>query len=200
MQAYRQRAVKGDLPETDEAGEPIDYGAIFRPGPGSLWMVPEGVELWESQATDINPLLTAVKDDIRDLAAVTRTPMSMLLPDGQNQSAEGASFAREGLVFKAKDRIQRATYGWNTVMSIKLAFEGQGPVNVETEWLDPERRSLAERADAASKGTDLPWRTKMTDIWQFPPDKVDRMEQERMDDTMQDLLAAPVTGPTNASQ
>jgi hypothetical protein len=198
MQAFRQRATKGDLPSVDEQDNPIDYGAVFRPGPGALWLLPDGVEMWESSYTDTTPLLTAVKDDIRDLAAVTRTPMSMLLPDGQNQSAEGASFAREGLVFKAQDRIKRATYGWNTVMQLAMQFAGNGVQNVDTEWLDPERRSLAERADAASKlvPAGVPFKTIMTDVMQFPPDKVERMEQERLDDALNMALAAqpePVT-------
>jgi hypothetical protein len=203
MQAFRQRAILGDLPEKDEAGNKVDYNAIFRPGAGALWFTqanPDLVKIWESQQTDLSPLLAAAKDDIRDLAAVTRTPMSMLIPDAQNQSAEGAAAAREGLVYKAKDRIQRATYGWNTVMRIALAFAGLGDLNVETEWLDPERRSLAERADAASKlAPSIPKRTLWTDILQFPPDKADRMEAEAMEDALNASLAMPLEVTPNGA-
>jgi hypothetical protein len=122
----------------------------------------------------------------------------MLLPDAQNQSAEGATAGREGLVWKTQDRIKRATYGWNTVMQLAMQFSGNGVLNVDTEWLDPERRSLAERADAASKlvPAGVPFKTIMTDVMQFPPDKVERMEQERLDDALNMALAAqpePVT-------
>jgi hypothetical protein len=185
MQAFRQRATKGEMPETDEQGDPIDYNEVFRPGPGALWMLPEGVDLWESQTTDIQQILNAVKDDVRDLAAVTRTPMAMLLPEGQNQSAEGASFAREGLVFKTRDRIKRATYGWNTVMSLALRFAGQPAQNIETLWLPPERLSLTERADAAVKLKDIvPRHTLWTDIMQFTPEKAERMESEMLSDIL----------------
>jgi hypothetical protein len=204
MQAFRQRAIKGDLPETqakvdengevvlDEAGDPVqeavDWADVFRPGAGALWVgLPEGVDIWESQVTDITPILAAVKDDVRDLAAVTRTPMSALLPDGQNQSAEGAQFAREGLVFKCRDRIQRAGYGWNQVMALALRFSGKAEtiLDIETLWESPERLTLSERADAAMKMTNLiPFRTLMTEIMQFSPEKAEEMETERLADIL----------------
>jgi hypothetical protein len=194
MQAYRQRAIKADLPVEDEQGNEIDYGIMFKPGPGSLWTLPEGAELWESQSTDLQPILSAGKDDIEHLAAVTRTPMAALMPEGANQSATGADFAREGLIFKAQDRINRAGPVWDAVMGAALAIESgsAAPVEgVETQWLPPERRSLAEKADAANKATDLPWRDRMTDIWQFSQDRVDLMEVNREAETS----AAPVAPP-----
>ena len=192
MQAYRQRATKGELPSEDAEGNEIDYNEIFKPGPGALWQLPEGVELWESQQTDFTPILSAAKDDITHLAAVTRTPMATLMPDKANQSAEGASFAREGLVFKAEDRISRAA--WDDVMAGALAIENGLPdpvLDVETIWKPAERQSLSERADAASKATDLPWRTKMERIYQFDGDEVDRMETQRAADALNVALAFP---------
>jgi len=190
LQAFHQRAIKGDLPETDEEGKDIDYGDVFRPGAGALWMLPDGVDLWESETTDIGAILNGTKDDIRALAACTKTPMSVLMPDSANQSAEGASFAREGLVFKAIDRQKRATYGWNEVMKLALTIEGEDTTTVSTQWTSAERRTLAERADAASKATDIPWATKMRYIWQFSPDVIARMETERLSDILATNLGA----------
>lgn len=185
LQAFRQRAVK-NLPEEDDEGNELDYTDVFTSDPGALWQVPGGVEFWESGSIDLTPILSAVKDDVRDLAAVTRTPLSYLNPDAASQSAEGASLMREGLVFKVEDRIIRATEGWKDVMSLAFLFsEDQARADrngLEVLWIPPERRSLAERADAASKGGDIPWRTRMTDIWQFAPKKVDQMEAERSND------------------
>jgi len=177
MQAFRQRAIKGELPTHDAEGAEIDYGAVFAPGAGALWTLPDGVDIWESQQTDIQPILTAIKDDIQHLAAVTRTPMSTFMPEGANQSAEGAAFAREGLVFKTEDRIARADASWSRLMRLVLDTD-----EVVTKWLPAERQSLAERADAASKAQDLPWRTRMEEIWQFSGEEVDRMEAERAAD------------------
>lgn len=204
MQAYRQRAIEeGDtpLPEADESGNTIDYATLFKPGPGALWQLPAGAKLWESQTVDLTPLLSAAKDDIRDLAAVTRTPLSMLLPDGQNQTAEGANFAREGLIFKTHDRIKRATYGWNRTLSIAFRFMGETEraniLDMETLWKPPERLTLSERADAASKAQDdFPWRSRMAEIWGMSPEAISRMESERVADAM---LAASLAPPPGAA-
>ena len=55
---------------------------------------------------------------------------------------------------------------------------------MEVLWAPPERLSRSERADAASKAQDLPWRTRMSDIWQFSPQQIDRMEAERAMDVL----------------
>lgn len=199
-QAWRQRAIKGELPTHDADGTEIDYGAVFSPGAGALWTLPDGVDIWESTQTDIAPILHAIKDDIQHLAAVTRTPMATFMPEGANQSAEGAAFAREGLVFKVEDRIARASASWDRLMRLVLDVD-----EVVTKWLPAERQSLAERADAATKAQDLPWRTRMETIWQFEGEEIDRMEVQRAADALNTMLtappivtpaAAPVTAPT----
>lgn len=196
MQAYKQRATKGDLPEIDEEGNPIDYSEVFRPGPGALWQLPDGVDLWESGVTDLSPVLAATKDDVRHLAAVTRTPVTTMLPDGANQTAEGAAMAREGLIFKVGDRIRRATHGWNQTMSLAFLYAGDVEraqiLDLETLWAPPERLTLSERADAASKAKDdYPWRSRMTQIWGESPEAVARMEAERTADALLTASFAP---------
>lgn len=200
IQAYKQRGLKGDLPETDEDDNPIDYGEMFKPGPGSLWKLPEGVDIWESGQTDLGGILESAKADILELAASTRTPMSALMPESANQSAEGASFAREGLVFKTNDRISRAKSSWVEVVKLMLTLlTGEEPDEVDVDFLPAERQSMAERYDALSKaGTDVPWRTKMSDILGFDGAKIDRMAAERAEDAMfAATLAPPPTEPTS---
>lgn len=190
MQAFRQRAIKG-LPQVyppthAKAGQPIDYSEIFIADPGAFWQLPEDAEMWESGQVDLNGILSAAKDDITFLAAVTRTPLHMLMPEGQNQSAEGASLAREGLVFKAEDRIKLFSPRWARVITLMKAWMG------ETErvrpgqilWVPPERASLAERANATAQLKDVPWRTRMIEVMGFNPADVDRMESERADDQL----------------
>lgn len=195
MQAFRQRAVKGYLPDADAEGNPIDYAEVFRPGPDALWELPEGVDIWESSPGDIQQILSAAKDDLRDLSAVTRTPMSVLSPDSANQSAEGAALMREGLVFKVDDRIGRVTPSWDELVGLGLELDGQ-PVQVQTQWAPAERQSLAEKADAAVKlATTMPWRRLMSDVLGYPADEVDRMESERAADALTALLTAPAPIP-----
>jgi hypothetical protein len=203
MQAFRQRAIRGGLPQTDEGGNPIDYAATFAPAPGALWDLPAGIDIWESQdsSAGIQAMLTSVKDDIRDLSAVTRTPSAVLMPDASNQSAQGAAFAREGLVFKAYDRIARIRPSVNQIMKLALRIESPDfDEVVDTLWAPPEHVSMAEKYQAAvqAKAADVPWRTRMLDILGFPADKVDQMEIERAQEqlTIDTLLASTQPQPT----
>lgn len=196
MQAFRQRAIKGDLPAQNAEGKDIDYNDIFRADPGAFWHLPEGVDVWESGGVDLTPLLESVKADIRDVAAVTRTPMFYLFPDAANGSAEGASLQREGLVFKVTDRIIESSDPTEQVMS--LAFLTMGDTeraarsDMEVLWAPPERFTLAERYDAASKAqaAGVPWRSVMTNVLQFSPQDVARMESERAQELLLSALPA----------
>lgn len=184
MQAFRQRAVKGELPETDESGKTVDYAAIFAPAPGALWRIPDGSDIWESQesAQSIQAALNAEKDDIRDLAAVTRTPLPMLVPEGANQSGQGAEFAKEGLVMKARDRIARFKPSLNAVLERAMRIADPSfSESVDVGFADPTHVSTAEKYDAATKAQSvgIPFRTIAIDILGFSAEKVDAMELER---------------------
>ena len=182
-QAFKQRAIKGDLPSHDRDGNEVDYNGIFEPSPGSLWMIPEGADIWESQQTDIQGILAGGRADIQDFAALTRTPMHYLSPDGANQSAEGASLSREGLVFKVEDRINRVTPAWSKIMSLLFKWMGDETraalLDLEPMWKPAERYSLAERGDANSKFSDVPFRSRMALVGQFSPAEIAEMEIQR---------------------
>lgn len=202
MQAFRQRAVKG-VPDKDAQGNLIDYNGVFAPDAGALWLLPDDAEIWESGQADIAGILSAVRHDIQDLAAATRTPLFYLTPDAANGSAEGASLAREGLVFKAQDRLVQAGESWEQVMGLAFDFAGDekraSRPDMEVLWAPPERFSLAERYDAASKAqaAGVPWRTVMSDVLQYSPQQVERMEAERATDT---FLAIPEAPPVQQPQ
>lgn len=191
MQAFRQRAIKG-VPIVDSKGVDIDYSGVFSPDPGALWLLPDTAEMWESQQVDLTPVLSSVRHDIQDLAASTRTPLFYLTPDAANGSAEGASLAREGLVHKVLDRIAQSGESWERVMSLAFLFSGDleraSQVDTEVVWQPPERFSLAEKYDAAVKAraAEVPWRSVMSDVLQFSPQAVERMETERATDAFLD--------------
>lgn len=197
MQAFRQRAVKGELPKYDEDGNEIDYDKVFEADPGALWEIPAAVELWESGVVDLSPILSAVKDDLRMASAVTKTPLNSLMPEEGAQTAEGASFLREGLLFRVGDRITRATEGWRDVLHRSFLImddeRGADRGSIEVLWAPPERRSLQEKADASSKAQDIPWRSRMIHVWGFTPKQVDQMEVERTQDALLAGIAAPAT-------
>lgn len=202
MQAFRQRAVTG-LPVTDENDVEIDYSQVFTMDPAALWQLPDTAKMWESGQVDLTPILSAVKDDVTNLAAVTKTPMHMLSPAGVNQSAEGATLAREGLVFKTEDRMNRTSHQWAQVMSLCFLQSGDPRradlTKIQTLWQPAERLSLSERGDAASKAAnDIPRRSRLIHIWQFTPAEADRMMSEWEEEELVAAAAAAAVAPQPA--
>lgn len=156
MQAFKQRALQIDdkshpgLPQTDPNGNKIDWAKLFEPHPAALWNLPPGVKVWESSATDTTPMLNAVRDYIRHLSAVTKTPLPMLVPDSQNQSAAGAENAEKSFIFKCDRVLRGVKLAVEAALVIALGVEGF--VNVDTiavAFEDPARVMLSEKYQAA---------------------------------------------------
>lgn len=191
-QAFRQRALKidpKDTPSEDpETGEEIDYNDVFSADPGALWTLPPTADLWESGNVDLTPVWTGMEKFTQQLSAVTFTPLAMFSPEGQNQSAAGSAFAREGRTFKIEDRQDR--FGETHARALAALFLMTGDTersrfeDLDIIWRPAERYSLAEKADAAvkAKASNVPWRTIMRDVWQYSPEQIARMESERVDD------------------
>jgi hypothetical protein len=202
LQAFKQRAVKG-IPLKDGDGNDIDYNDIFSADPGAVWALPATAEMWESGAVDLSPIRLAVRDDVQDLAAATRTPLFYLTPEATNGSAEGATLAREGLVFKATDRCTQAGESLEQAMSYAFLIKGDqrraARPDMEVVWADPQRHSIAEKYDAATKAVaaGVPWRQRMV-LLEYMPQQIDRMESERAADAILATAfpaAPPAQGP-----
>lgn len=179
MQAFKQRAIKGGLPAKDEDGNDIDWAKILEPAPGALWDLPDGIDVWEAQGTDITPLLTGEKADLRDFAAVSRTPLDVFVPD--NQSATGAENSQKGEIQKAKDRIARATAPLSAVLlqAIRVLGLDDGST-VEVLWEPPEHVSLTEKMTAAvqAKAAGKSQRWISQNIMGMTPDEITQEESE----------------------
>ena len=189
MQTYRQRALKttsadgAGLPDEDENGDQIDYQTIFEPGPGALWELPPGVEIWESQTVDLTPMLSAVKDDWRELAGETHTPLSAMLPDAANQSASGAEQPMQQLVFKAEDRIARFKPAMDVCIVKALQIEGAdlGDQTVEIKFEPPASISMTEKyaAAAQAKAAGEALETIQENILGYSPEQIAQDKQRR---------------------
>jgi len=201
MQAYRQRAIKGDLPEKDESGNPIDWAKTFEPAPGALWDLPEGIDIWESSPTDIRPLLDGETQDARDFAAVTRTPISVFVPDGANQSAEGAANATAGQVAQAENEISRLEPGIEVALVYALRVEGVDlppDVTVDVFFQPPAYVSLSEKyaAAAQAKAAGVPIKTIMRTILGYSPEQIATADLERAEEQLNAAtLVAAATPP-----
>ena len=194
MQTYRQRALKNTspdgpgLPDEDEAGNQIDYQTIFEPGPGALWELPPGIEIWESQTVDLTPMLSAVKDDWRELAGETHTPVSAMLPDAANQSASGAEMPMQQLVFKAEDRIARFKPAMAVCIVKALRIEGADleDLTVEVKFMPPATVSMTEKyaAAAQAKAAGEALETIQENILGYSPEQIAQDKQRRAEEQM----------------
>jgi len=183
MQAFRQRMLKG-LPVHDANGAEIDYDGMFAADPAALWQVPAGVEMWESQITDMTPMLMAARDDIKDFAAVTRTPLPALSPDAANQSAQGSEIVWSGHISKVIDRMSALSESWEQVTRLAFLWLGDearaSRRDMEVLWTPPDIPSMSERFDAASKAkaAGVPQSYIMANIVGMTPQEMRRYADE----------------------
>ena len=190
MQAFRQRVLTG--PELEREDIPFDPGADL------LWVLDDpNFRITELGQADLTPLLRAVEADVRDLAAITRTPPHYLLAGIINVSGDALKAAETGLVSKTLERQRQFGESWEQVLGLALRLVGRDmPVDAETIWADPESRSMAELADAALKkqSVGVPWRQTMEDLG-YTPAQIRRMEVDRARDAFQAALAGGVEVP-----
>jgi Phage portal protein, SPP1 Gp6-like len=197
MQAFRQRVIEGgELPEKDEHGNRIPYEDVFPPAPGALWNLPmingQVLTLKETEAIDLRPLLEATKDDVRQLSAVTRTPLPMLLPDSANLSAEGAKGAEASYLFRTIDRLQEAKFGIEECMDMAGRVDGidlGDDKKVEVLFHNPHLITLPEKYSAAlaAHNAGESWHSIMRNILGYSPDQIG---QDDIDRAHEALLAA----------
>lgn len=199
MQAFRQRGIKGNLPDKDDDGNDIDWAQVFSPAPGALWDLPEGIDVWESEQTDIRPLLEGEKADRRDFAAVTSTPLSVFLPEGANQSAEGAANAKEGHVALAEDEIDdiRPAVAMAMVYALRAEDTDLGDATIEVDFAPPALVSLTEKwaAAAQAKAAGMPLRTIMRAILGWSPEQIREAEADMTAEQLAALFSLDESDP-----
>lgn len=227
FQVFRQRVLmdKGDpeesdpIPDDDETTEQTgdgetpkekgdDLADLLQADPGAVWRLPRGYEIWESTPTDLTPALNAVKDDIKEFAACTFTPLYVFTPDAVQGSAEGASLAREGQVFKAESWQTIAQRPFLNAANDMLAVAETPVDDLELKWMPAERYSLLQKAQAAqyAQAAGVPWEGRMEDYMQLSPETISRYKAMRRADALlnggqlETPGALPGTAPAPADQ
>lgn len=193
--SWRQTAILNLEFDEDDDGNPI--APDLPAEPGVAWLLQgENLKMWQSEQTSTKDILSGVEADIRDLAAITRTPPHYLLNSIVNASGDALKSAETGLVAKVREHMDQAGESWEQVIALAhRVAKTPGELDVstlQTIWADPESRSLAEVYDAASKATTagVPWRSRM-ELLGKTPQEIDRMEAERMADAMVSSLLGP---------
>lgn len=184
-QSFRQRAIIGDFDDEGDDPDAPSLGDVFSADPGALWKAPAGTQFWEAQQADLRQILEAVRDDVKEFAAVTRTPLHLITPDAAQGSAEGASLMRESLEDKALDRKARDEPGWEMVFRIALAFAGQRPEWLRLLWAPIQRNSLGEKSSATSQTRGILSRRRvLTNVWEMSPQEVKLNEDELLEENL----------------
>lgn len=154
--------------------------------------------------TDLKNYELTTEAFVRQLAAITKTPAHYLTGDMVNLSADAIRAAEAGLISKVYDHQRSFGESWEEVMRLatmmddgasdELRAAAEDP-STEIEWVNPESRSLAEQADAASKlAAILPWRGIMETVFDFTPQQINAYESLRDADAI-DLFAAGESVP-----
>lgn len=194
MAAYRQRWAKG-ISFEDENGNPTQP---FTPGVDLLWGVEdEKAQFGDFEQSDPTSILKATRDDVQDMASISKTPPHYLLSGIINASGDALTAAETGLVSKVLDEQVEFGESWEEVTRLGARYAGRVvPMDAETLWRDPQYRTLSELASAAVQemAAGVPWRTRMRKLGYSPPE-IDRMEGERA----ADALVTGTLGPAAAS-
>ncbi|MDF2045141.1 phage portal protein [Microbacterium sp. Kw_RZR3] len=208
-QAFKQRAVMLDA-DAEEPDIQDDFKRtigvdelddVLTSDPGQWFLLPSGAKVWESTQADVQGILSAIKDEVMRLAAVTRRPMSIFAPD--NQAAEGAKFTREGLTFAVEDKITRVTQGIVDMYHLIFLAEGDQERAKKSKmtvgWKPTERYSLADMGSATAQvAQTLPLKTILRRIWQMTPDEIAQVMAEQADQALILASVMDTAGTANA--
>ncbi len=199
-QAYKQRWAKGvELPTNDDGS----VKPPFDPGSDILWMVEDpDAQFGEFKEADITMILKAVRDDVGDLAAITKTPPHYLLGEIVNASGDALKAAETGLVSKTKMRMKTAGWTWEKVIKLCFGYMGdqtkQKEILAETIWADPESRSKAELADAVLKETTIGVATEIAlERLGMTPAQIQRNMQLKKAEEMRQAVLMAAQGAMN---
>jgi hypothetical protein len=180
--SFKQRWATGmDIPTDPVTGEDVEP---FNMAVERLLINenPEG-RFGEFGQTDLQPYLEAAEQDLRFIAAVTRTPPHYLNTNADRLSGESIKSAETGLVAKVRRKQRHYGESWQEVIRLAFAADGNRQAasfdEAKTAWDDPESRTESEHADAVGKLRTLLHlpRTAAWEIYGFSPTEIARFKE-----------------------
>lgn len=167
--AFPQRWMTNiDIPNDPDTGRPI---SPFKPGVTNLWATrkPTPDEMQEYAAgewpqpsfgefsqADLKPYIDMIREEVGQMASISRTPYHYLLgePTSVPPSGESLKSSEAPLVKKVGAQAIHFGEGWEETMRVSLIAAGQSAkarTDGETDWADPETRNEAARTDSILK-------------------------------------------------
>lgn len=198
-QAYR-KTILSNLPKYDEDGNEIAYDpGMFETAPDALLLLPDGVNIWESSQTDLNPVRNLVLDNLKILAAESKTPLYILSPDSATASAEGASMQNEPLIFDIESLEMRITSTLRRLFADAMVARGDSEradaTKINIDWVNPKRPSDVERMSAVQLATSagVPLTVALRKFGGFSALEVAEVERVQGNQALRDLVVANAT-------
>jgi hypothetical protein len=138
----------------------------------------------------------SITGELAQLSSLTRTPITYFPTGGtiSNLSADAIRGLESGLVAKIPQHKVSLGEGWEELLRVGGRMLDE-PVELspraELQWSDHENRSLAERADAASKLVNiLPWQALAEYVLNLTAEQIARIQSQRAGDALSQLVAA----------
>jgi hypothetical protein len=179
--AFRQRVLTGvEIPRDPETGRPLARQEIVA-AMSRLWTFEDAdAKVYDLNPTDLSNFVGAVEMFIAHLAAQTHTPPHYLVGQVVNASGDALKVAESGLVSKCRRKILNYSDPWEEAVSLALRSKGRAadPQDLEALWADPERTSLAELVDAATKKRALG--VPLEVVWRelgYTPDEIEDLKR-----------------------
>lgn len=139
--------------------------------------------------------------ELDQLATISKTPRHYFpMASGMSNLSAEAVWASEGGLHAKVGGLHKPSLGegWEEVLrlaGLMLPVPVRLSPRAELVWMDHQSRSLAERADAATKLKDvLPWQAVAEMALKATPDQIARWEAQRSSDTLGQLLGATRAG------
>lgn len=149
-----------------------------------LWMAPSAdTKFGQFDGADLTGFINGMDAFIKQLAAIAALPPHYVGLSAENNpaSAEAIRSAEASLVTRARRRQRIWGGAWEDVMRLAVHVrDGVTPTNLselETVWANPETRTIAQAADAATKlytAGVIDRRAALEDIG-YTPAQIDRM-------------------------
>lgn len=157
-QAFRQRAITGiEIPRDPVTGQVLDdfYKQLIE----KVWILEpaqgQNVGFWESGQVDLSSYVSSIAMGVQHLASQSETPVHYFMqPSGDYPSGESLKTAETPLVAKSHRNMVPDGESAERTMRLCFAVEGStraGAFDAEAIWANPESRSDAVTADAATK-------------------------------------------------
>jgi hypothetical protein len=153
FQIVPQRYAIGITVDTDVDGNAVNPMQV---GEEHVWILdaedPSKAQIGQLEPANIEPIMKLLEGDVTRFGAITKTPLYYVAGGLVNVSADAIRAAEAGLIAKVGRTQLKFGQAWEEVYKLALVSIGiDPPADIETQWADPESRSLAERADAALK-------------------------------------------------